>query len=162
MGFLLAACGGGSSSSSSGGGVTTQASQPKVGRSQRVPTSGTTLVVTVRRVIFPLRNSGAALAPGDQAAGVDVAVRNVGKGVYDSSSESDVALSTSGGAAAEPAFAARGPCQTSEIDFLKEVAPGESRSGCVAFDVPGGAKPSEVRFTPEQRQALARTWLVAG
>ena len=162
MGFVLAACGSGSSSSSSGGGVTTQASQPKVGQSQRVPTGGTTLVITVRRVIFPLRNSGAELTPGDQAAGVEVAVRNAGKRVYDSSSESDVALSASGGGAAEPAFASRGPCKTSEIDFLKLVGPGESRSGCVTFDVPSGSKPSEVRFTPEQRQALARTWLVAG
>ena len=125
-------------------------------------TPGTTLVVTVRQVIFPLRNSGALLPAGDRAAGVLVAVHNTGKGVYDSSSESDVKLGTSLGADAEPSFAARGPCQTTEIDFLKLVNPGESRSGCVAFDVAMGAKPAEVRFAPEGREALQRTWVVTG
>jgi len=160
--LLLAACGGSSSSSSPTGGTGTQASQPKVGSPQRLRTPGTTLVVTVRQVIFPLRNSGALLPAGDRAAGVLVAVHNTGKGVYDSSSESDVKLGTSLGADAEPSFAARGPCQTTEIDFLKLVNPGESRSGCVAFDVPAGAKPAAVRFAPEGREALQRTWVVPG
>ena len=159
--LLLAACGG-SSSSSSDTGTGTQASEPKIGSPQRVRTAGTTLVVTVRQVIFPLRNSGALLPAGDRAAGVIVAVRNTGKGVYDSSSESDVKLGTSLGADAEPSFAARGPCQTTEIDFLKLVNPGESRNGCVAFDVPAGTKPASVRFAPEGREALQRTWVVAG
>jgi Domain of unknown function (DUF4352) len=160
--LLLAACGGSSSSSSPTGGAGTQASQPKVGSPQRVRTPGTTLVVTARQVIFPLRNSGALLPAGDRAAGVLLAVHNTGKGVYDSSSESDVKLGTSLGADAEPSFAARGPCQTTEIDFLKLVNPGESRSGCVAFDVPKGTKPATVRFSPEGRTALGRTWLAGG
>jgi hypothetical protein len=124
--------------------------------------TGTVLVVTVRRVTFPLRGSGVLLQPGDRAAGVDVAVRNAGHGVYDSSSESDVGLRDSSGDLAEPSFAAQGDCATSEIDFLKLVQPGESRSGCVAFDVPRGTRPEAVRFAPEGRQALARTWLVKG
>jgi len=123
-------------------------------------TPGTTLVITVRRVIFPLRDSGVLLAPGDVAAGVEVALRNAGHGTYDSSSESDVKLRTSTGQLAEPGFAPRGSCVTSEIDFLKEVAPGESRSGCVVFDVPRGARPTAVIFAPEGRTALSRTWLV--
>jgi hypothetical protein len=161
--MLLTSCGGSSSSSSSSnGGTGTRASETKVGSPQRMRTPGTTLVVTVRQVIFPLRNSGALLPAGDRAAGVVVALRNTGKGVYDSSSESDVKLGTSLGADAEPSFAARGPCQTTEIDFLKLVNPGESRSGCVAFDVPAGAKPAAVRFAPEGRGALQRTWVVSG
>jgi hypothetical protein len=116
----------------------------------------------VRRVVFPLRDSGAVLAPGDRAAGVQVAVRNVGPRVYDSSSESDVGLVSNLGALAEPAFAAGGVCATSEIDFLKLVGPGESRSGCVVFDVPRGAQPAAVRFTPEEHRALARSWQVEG
>jgi hypothetical protein len=122
----------------------------------------TTLVVTVRQVTFPLRGSGALVGPGDRAAGVDVSVRNAGHGVYDSSSESDVGLRDSSGELAEPSFAAQGRCATSEIDFLKEVQPGETRSGCVAFDVPRGARPAAVRFAPEGRSALGRTWLVKG
>ncbi len=91
-----------------------------------------------------------------------MAVRNIGRAVYDSSSESDLSLRTSSGAAAEPGFAQRGPCATTEIDFLKEVQPGESRSGCVAFDVPKGARPATVRFSPEGRAGLGRTWVVKG
>jgi hypothetical protein len=160
VGILLASCGG--SSSPSGQSTATQASEPRVGASLRLHTNETTLVVTVRRVIYPLRNSGVVLAPGDRAAGVLVALRNVGHHVYDSSSESDVALRSSSGGLAEPSFAARGECATSEIDFLKLVGPGESRSGCVAFDVPGGTRPVAVRFSPEGRGPLGRTWLVEG
>jgi hypothetical protein len=116
-------------------------------------------VVTVRRVSFPLRGSGALLPPGDQAAGVEVSVRNVGHGVYDSSSESDVSLHTTRGDAG-PAFASTGPCATTEVDFLKEVEPGESRTGCVAFDVPKGAKPATARFAPDGRRAAGTAWLV--
>jgi hypothetical protein len=118
------------------------------------------LVVTPRRVIFPLRDSGATLPPGDRAAGVEVTVRNAGHGVYDSSSESDVKLRSSGGGFAGPAFASSGPCATTEIDFLKEVAPGESRSGCVAFDLLKGTEPAAVRFSPEGRPAGGQTWVV--
>jgi hypothetical protein len=125
-----------------------------------VHASATTLVVTPRRVIFPLSGSGATLVPGDRAAGVELAIRNVGHGVYDSSSESDVKLRSSAGSFAGPAFASSGPCATTEIDFLKEVSPGESRSGCVAFGLPKGARPVSVRFSPEGRPAGGQTWAV--
>jgi len=121
----------------------------------------TTLVVTARRVIFPLRGSGMLLTPGDAAAGVEMSVRNVGDGVYDSSSESDVGLRTTG-EPANPGFASHGACTTTEIDFLKEVQPGESRSGCVAFDVPKGAQPAAVTFSPRGGGAAGRTWIVKG
>jgi hypothetical protein len=117
------------------------------------------LVVTPRRVIFPLRGSGVLLSPGDRAAGVEITVRNAGHGIYDSSSESDVHLRTSTGEAT-PSFAPQGSCVTSEIDFLKEVEPGESRSGCVTFDVSRGGRPTAVRFEPGGRAAGGRTWVV--
>jgi len=161
---LVSSCGGSGTSSTevTTGTTTAVASPPTVGKALRMGADETTLVVTVRRVTFPLRGTGAMLAPGDRAAAVDVSVRNVGHGVYDSSSESDVGLRTSTGELAEPSFASHGSCVTSEIDFLKEVQPGESRSGCVAFDVPKGARPAAVRFSPEGRQASGRTWLVRG
>jgi Domain of unknown function (DUF4352) len=158
--ILLTSCGDDGSTSPESGGSTTQTEQPRVGQSVRMPAGETTLVVTVQKVIFPLRGSGALLAPGDRAAGVEVAVRNAGKGIYDSSSESDVGLRLSTTQFAEASYAARGPCATSEVDFLKEVAAGESRSGCVAFDVPKNAKPRAVRFAPEGRDAQSRTWIV--
>ena len=133
---------------------------PSVGTPLRMRAAATMIVVTPRRVIFPLRGSGATLVPGDRAAGVDLTLRNMGHGVYDSSSESDVRLRSSGGSFAEPAFASSGPCATTEIDFLKEVQPGESRSGCIAFDLPKGTKPVAVRFSPEGRPAAGRTWVV--
>jgi hypothetical protein len=154
----MSSCGGASSSGTES--VAKRPAPPKVGSSIRMQAHGTNLVVTVRRVTFPLRGSGVLLGPGDRAAGVDVAVRNVGHGVYDSSSESDVGLRDSSGEFADPSFAAEGACATSEIDFLKLVQPGESRSGCVAFDVPRGTRPAAVRFSPEGRRALGRTWLV--
>jgi hypothetical protein len=162
---VLTACGGsdsGSSSDSTGGpGTTTGAAeQHHLGEPLRVHAPGTTLVVTAQRVIFPLRNSGVLLAPGDAAAGVEISLRNAGHGVYDSSSESDVKLRTSTGQFADAGFAPRGECITSEIDILKEVTPGESRSGCVVYDVPKGSQPTAVTFAPQGRTALGRTWLV--
>jgi hypothetical protein len=154
-------CGGSGTSQPSTSAASTPA-PPSVGKPLRLHAGATTLVVTPRRVIFPLRGSGATVAPGDRAAGVDLVLRNVGHAVYDSSSESDVRLRSSGGSFAEPAFASSGPCATTEIDFLKEVEPGESRSGCVAFDVPRGARPVAVRFAPEGRPASGRIWLVRG
>ena len=160
--LFLSACGSSSSSSTGSTGSTARGGGLAVGHSARMHAGATTLIVTVRRVIFPLRGSGMLLSPGDAAAGVDVAIRNSGHGVYDSSSESDISLRTTGGAPAVPGFAQRGQCQTTEIDFLKEVSPGESRSGCVAFDVPKGERPATVRFSPEGHGALGRTWVVSG
>jgi hypothetical protein len=158
--LILSSCGGSGSSSGGAGESTSRSGSPVVGKPIRIPAGQTTLVVTVRRVIFPLRGSGMLLSPGDAAAGVEVAVRNAGHGVYDSSSESDVSLRTSLGAAAEPGFAQNGQCATTEIDFLKEVQPGESRSGCIAYDVPKGAKPAAVRFAPGGHGGT--TWVVKG
>jgi len=157
--LVASSCGGSGTSGSTSSSAARQG-PPPVGTSVRVRAGAATLVVTPRRVIFPLRGSGATVAPGDRPAGVELAVRNIGHAVYDSSSESDVKLRSSAGSYAEPAFASSGPCTTTEIDFLKDVAPGESRSGCVAFDLPQGSKPMAVRFSPEGSPAGGRTWLV--
>jgi uncharacterized protein DUF4352 len=159
---VLSSCGGSSSSPGGTVGTTSSPGPPPVGKPIRMSAGPTTLVVTPRRVIFPLRGSGMLLSPGDAAAGVEVAVHNVGHGVYDSSSESDVGLRTTSGASASPGFASQGVCTTTEIDFLKEVQPGESRSGCVAFDLPKGAKPAAVTFSPRVGGTTGRTWVVKG
>ena len=159
--IALSSCGG-SSSSNRTVRTTGTAGPPAIGKPIRMHAGDTTLVVTARRVIFPLRGSGMLLSPGDAAAGVEMAVHNVGHGVYDSSSESDVGLRTTSGASASPGFASHGPCTTTEIDFLKEVQPGESRGGCVAFDVPKGTSPSAVTFSPKGGGAAGRTWVLNG
>lgn len=131
-----------------------------LGRAQRVRSDETRLLVNVSRVVFPLRGSGAATLPGERVAGVLLTVRNVGDGVYDSSSEGDVSLRASGSAAVEPAFAGRGRCATTEIDPLKQLAPGVERSACIVFALPQGARPRTVRFAPDGRRSRARTWRV--
>jgi hypothetical protein len=158
---LITGCGGSGTSQPSTSAASAPA-PPSVGKPLGMRAGATTIVVTPRRVIFPLRGSGAPLLPGDRAAGVQLTLRNVGHGVYDSSSESDVKLRSSEGSFADPAFASSGPCATTEIDFLKEVQPGESRSGCIAFDLPKGTRPVSVRFSPEGRPGGGRTWVVKG
>lgn len=169
----LAACGGGSAtpaelpaSSSSTGTAPKPAPRagPRVGQGQRVRASATVLKVRVRRVIDPLTGGGAAGAasPGARGIGVVVEVRNAGGGVYDSSSKTDVTLSARGGAPAALLFVPGGGCATSERDFLKLVAPGETRRGCVAFEMPRSSRPALVRFAPDGSARRAARWAVSG
>src|ERR1700683_1733762 len=82
---------------------------PRVGRTLRVHAAGTTLSVTISRVIDPLLGSGASLLPGTRAIGVEATVADDGPGGYDSSSTGDFSVVASAGAA-RPVFAASGVC----------------------------------------------------
>ena len=129
-----------------------------VGHAQRVPARGTTLVITVTRVIDPLRGSGAKVPPGMEAVGVLVAARNAGPAGYDSSATSDFSLLTAAGPAS-PVFVPSGTCQTYLQDFMNEIAPGQGRTGCVAFAIPRGEEPRMVRFSPDGGTAgVVRSW----
>jgi hypothetical protein len=121
---------------------------PPVGTSQRVPAPGTTLIVTIRSLIDPLRGSGAQVVPGTKPVAIQVAVRNTGPGGYDSSTTGDFSLNSSGGQAS-PLFVPRGPCQTPLQDFMNAIGAGEVRTGCVAFSVPNGQQPTTVGFAPD-------------
>jgi hypothetical protein len=125
-----------------------------------VRAEGTRLVVTVRRVLFPLRGSGALLADHEHAAGVFLTVQNAGPGSYDGDAKDAVTLATSQGPAATPVFVPRGGCTTPEVDLLRMLPAGQTRSGCVGFAVPRGARPVQVRFTPHRHRARSRTWRV--
>jgi hypothetical protein len=122
-------------------------SLPRVGASQRVPAPGTVLVVTIRSVIDPLRDSGAQVPPGTKAIGVLVAVRNAGPGGYDSSATGDFSLDSASGQAA-PLFVPSGQCKTPLQDFMNAIGAGELRTGCVAFTIPTAQQPTTVGFAP--------------
>lgn len=124
--------------------------------------SATVLKVRVRRLIDPLRGGGAAGAasPGARGIGVVIEVRNAGGGVYDSSSKTDVTLGARDGTPAALLFVPGGGCATSERDFLKLVAPGETRTGCVAFELPRSRRPAVVRFAPDGSARRAVRWVV--
>lgn len=136
-------------------------SRPRVGTSERVLAAGTTLSVTVTRVIGHLGDSGAALQPGTRGVGVVVRIQNHGPGVYDSSATGDVSIVPSTGSA-RPVFAAHGVCQTPLRDFDNYITAGEVRQGCVAFSIQAGAKVAAVNFSPHGQAAGRASWAVSG
>jgi len=137
-----------------------QAGAP-VGAAQLVHAGGTTLSVSISRVIDPLSDSGAALLSGTHAVAVLVRIQNRGPGVYDSSATGDIGLVPSSGTAT-PVFAPRGQCQTPLRDFDNYISPGEIRAGCVVFAVPSTARVVDVRFSPHGQAAGAASWRTAG
>jgi hypothetical protein len=130
-----------------------------LGATHRVDAGDAQLAVTVRRLIDPLRDSGASLLPKTHAVGVLVQIRNVGSTVYDSSATGDFSIVTSAGAA-PPVFLPHGTCQTQLRDFDNYIASGEVRDGCVAFDISNGASVRAVRFSPHAHAAGRATWTV--
>ena len=121
---------------------------PHVGATRRVLAPGTTLIVTIRSVIYPLRDSGTQNVPGMKPVAIMVAVRNAGPGGYDSSATGDFSLDSAAGPAA-PLFVPTGACKTSLQDFMNAVGAGELRTGCVAFSIPSGQRPTTVGFAPD-------------
>jgi hypothetical protein len=130
---------------------------PRIGTTQRVRAEGTTLSITITRVIDPLRDSGATLLPGTRAVGVFVRIVNRGPGGYDSSSTGDVSIVPSSGDES-PAYAPRGACQTPLQDFDNEIGPGENREGCVAFTLDSGARLAGERFSADGGGSGVATW----
>jgi hypothetical protein len=128
-----------------------------VGRAQRVHAGGSTLTVTVAKVYGSLSGTGAALLPGTHAAGVELTIHNDAGATYDSTASGDVSVITSSGAAA-PLFIRQGVCQTQLTDFESLVGVGETRTGCVGFTIPHGARVVAVRFSPHSRAPGSVTW----
>lgn len=128
-----------------------------VGRTQLVHAGSSTLSVTVTRVIDPVSGSGAAKPPGTRAVGVQLVIHNDGGATYDSTASGDVSVVPSTGMAA-PLFFKGGVCQTPLTDFESLIGVGETRSGCVGFAVPRGARIVAVRFSPHSRLPGSVTW----
>jgi hypothetical protein len=131
-----------------------------IGATRRVNAGDAQLEVTVRRLIDPLRDSGASLLPKTHAVGALVQIRNVGSSVYDSSATGDFSIVSSRGAA-PPLFAPHGVCQTQLRDFDNYITAGEVRDGCVVFAVPDGARVTAVRFSPHAQAVHRVSWTSA-
>ena len=113
--------------------------------------------MTVTQVYGSLSDTGAALLPGSHAAGVELTIHNDAGATYDSTASGDVSVITSSGAAA-PLFIRQGVCQTQLTDFESLVGVGETRTGCVGFTIPHGARVVGVRFSPHSRAPGSVTW----
>ncbi|HWC85854.1 MAG TPA: hypothetical protein VG388_04905 [Solirubrobacteraceae bacterium] len=132
-----------------------------VGAAVPVRVSGTTLIVTVKRVIDPLEGSGAKVPAGTTPVGVLISARNAGPANYDSSYTSDFELVTAAGPAT-PVFAPAGVCQTYVQDFMNALGAGVERTGCIAYAIPRGRAPTLVRFSPYGGHAgHPVSWVVA-
>ena len=130
---------------------------PGPGATQRVDSGGARLSVTLRRVIDPLRGSGAELPRAAHAVGVIVQIRSSGPRVYDSSATGDISVLTSGGVVT-PVLATRGICRTPHDDFDRYITAGEDRIGCVVFAVADAATLDAVRFSPHAHGLGRLTW----
>lgn len=133
------------------------AALPRVGTTQRVDTEGARLIVTLRRVLDPLRGSGAELPPRTRAVGVIVQIRSSGPRLYDSSATGDVSVMASSGEGT-PVLATKGICRTRRDDFDRYITAGEDRVGCVVFAVGKGATLDAVRFSPHAHRLGRLTW----
>ncbi|MBV9820212.1 MAG: hypothetical protein JOZ07_17925 [Solirubrobacterales bacterium] len=107
----------------------------------------------------PLRHAGAATLPGTHAAAVALTIHVDRGATYDSTASGDVSLLTSRAAAA-PLLIRRGVCRTPLTDFESLIGVGETRSGCVGFSVPDGARIVAVRFSPRSRAPGTVAWRV--
>lgn len=130
---------------------------PQAGVTQRVDSGGALLSVTLRRVIDPLRASGAELPPGTRAVGVVLQIRSSGPRLYDSSATGDVSISVSSGVVT-PVLATRGSCRTPLEDFDRYITAGEDRIGCVVFAVADDATLDAVRFSPHAQRFGRLMW----
>ena len=130
---------------------------PPVGHTQEVHAGGETLAVTVTGVLDPLRGGGTHPLPGSRPVGVQITIVNRAGPTYDSTASGDVSVIVSRGAAA-PLFVKSGVCQTPDADFESLIGAGETRSGCVGFSVPRGARVLGVRFSPHSRAPGSVSW----
>jgi hypothetical protein len=130
---------------------------PPVGLPQSVQTQASTLTVNVTGVHDPLLDSGASLPAGARAVGVEVTIADEAGATYDSTASGDWSLQTTAGRAA-PLFIRQGVCETRLTDFESLIGVGETRSGCVGFSVPAGARILTVTFSPNSRSAGSVSW----
>ncbi|MFZ0040203.1 MAG: hypothetical protein WAK93_02775 [Solirubrobacteraceae bacterium] len=128
-----------------------------VGQAQLVHAGSSTLSVRVSRVLDPLRDAGAQGPPGTHPVGVLLSVHNLRGETYDSTASGDVSIEPSSGMAA-PLFVKHGVCQTPLTDFESLIGVGETRTGCVGFAIPRGARVIVVRFSPHSRARGTVSW----
>jgi hypothetical protein len=132
---------------------------PAVGQTQQLTAYGSTLHVTVTKVIDPLPYHGANLVPGTRPAGVEVRIAVVAGATYDSTASGDWSLQLAPASAdATPLSVNSGVCETQLVDFESAIYGGDVRPGCVAFSLPAHAKITAVVFAPHSNAAKAVRW----
>lgn len=118
---------------------------------------GSTLAVTVTRVLDRLTITGAGPVAGIRPTGVEVVIRNLAGATYDSTASGDWSVLTTAGLAS-PLFVRHGTCETPLTDFESLISAGETRTGCVAFSVARRARILSVRFSPHSRAPGTVAW----
>jgi hypothetical protein len=132
---------------------------PAVGQTHQLTAYGSTLHVTVTKVIDPLPYHGANVVPGTRPVGVEVRIAVVGGATYDSTASGDWSLQlTPAGADATPLSVNSGVCETQLVDFESAIYGGDVRPGCVAFSLPSHAKIAAIVFSPHSNAAKAVRW----
>jgi hypothetical protein len=132
---------------------------PAVGQTQQLTAYGSTLHVTVTKVIDPLPYHGANVVPGTRPVGVEVRIAVFGGATYDSTASGDWSLQLAhAGADATPLSVNSGVCDTQLVDFESAIYGGDVRPGCVAFSLPTHAKIAAVVFAPHSNASKAVRW----
>ena len=84
------------------------------------------------------------LSPQDRFVGIELALRNIGQGVYAESPLSDSKL-FAGGTEADSVNLLGGPCGR-QFALHVLLRPGERAAGCVPFELRSGLRPSRFQF----------------
>jgi hypothetical protein len=101
---------------------------PAVGQTQRLTAYGSTLHVTVTKVIDPLPYRGSSVVPGTRPVGVEVRIAVVGGATYDSTASGDWSLQLAhAGTDATPLSVSSGVCETQLVDFESAIYGGDVR-----------------------------------
>jgi hypothetical protein len=98
-------------------------------------------------VIDPVGGSPAdqALARGARFVGVQLAMRNIGEGIYSESPLADSKLLAADGTEADPVNLLGGPCG-GRFALHVTLRPRAGANGCVAFEVSGSRRPASFQF----------------
>jgi uncharacterized protein DUF4352 len=110
----------------------------------------TELEVRVTRVLDPAPASPGdqTLSPRDRFVGIELALRNIGKGNYSESPLSDSKLLLADGSEADPVNLLGGPCG-GRFALHVTLRPGAKADGCVPFEARQGRRPSRFQFALE-------------
>lgn len=131
------------------GGPATVPTPAQVGETLAVHARGAKLRVTVTSVMDPL-----AVGPydtptsGTRFVGVALAVRNLGPSSFSDSMSNGSTLILADDEQADTTIVSGGPCGNSFGSDVK-IAPGDTRVGCIAFEVPKAQDLRSYQFTPD-------------
>jgi hypothetical protein len=116
-------------------------------RGEHTGSKQTQLEVRLTRVIDPVAGSPAdrALAKGARFVGVQLALRNIGEGIYSESPLADSKLLAADGTEADPVNLLGGPCG-GRFALHVTLRPRAGANGCVAFELGGGQRPASFQF----------------